>query len=444
MQIPAIDQNVCGQWTEQDQNFYNKLPAWFVAAETQYRKYFSCWPKVLTGRFPWKQNVGDIITSIIPEPTPVLRQIPTPRNIADGLPLTDVINYRERTAQTQPAWQDFMSPTFYFKPEFSDFMSHVDRTKNNIMDQIVVFEDQYYRTQVFAKSPYMWIAGVGLVDAPTAQLNSTMDAANSKNTAWLQAQIATLMGTDTGLLSFEEIFKILNAAEQEIGMTPYEGSTNPKNGAPTPLSEKYCLVISPENWNNFINDPWVKENRPLNMNIVTDGFRGDIFGRATCKIEKYPLRMQIDANYSPTFAAPEVTELNSAREDYNRTKPNPLYSKIAISGETGATGGSPIGVAFLVGGPNCDIMDVGPPPSAFTKTLPAAIEMNWNGKVFMNKNIAIPCKTTGGDTFIDVNSFGRYLRLQATSSVGVRPLNPQNILPILYKRRVGVGTVQAV
>lgn len=437
MLLPAIDQNVCGQWIEQDVNLYNKLPVWFLAAEAEYRKYYATFQKVLTGRFPWKAMSGDLLRTIIPEPTPVLRQFTFPVKIAAGLPLADVINYVERTTDSAPAWQDFLSPTFYFKPEFSDFMTHVDRTKDNIMEQITVFEDQFYRTFLWSKSPSIYIAGVGLVDAPTAEINTTGDAAGSKTTAWLQAQIALLMGAESGYLDMAEVFRVLNEAENTVGMTPYEGSTIPKDGAPNPLSEKYCLIGGGEVWNNWVLDPWVTANRSLNMNIVTEGFKGDLWGRATTKIERFPLRFQIDGNYTPTQAAPQTREVDPAREDYNRTKPNPLYSRINIAGQSGTTGGSPIAVAWLVGGPNVDIMDVGPPPSAFTQSLNGVVGMNWNGKVYMNKNIAVPCKTTAGDTFIDVNSFGRYLRLQGTTTVGARATNIQNVLPILYKRKVG-------
>ncbi len=440
MQLPSIDQNVCGQWIQQDNDFYNKLPVWFLAAENAYRKYWSTWSgKISTGRFKWKAMNGDTLRTIIPVPTPIQRQFSFPRKISSGTPLTDVINYRERTTESSPAWQDFLSPTFYFKPEFSDFMSHVNTTKDNIMQQMIVFEDMYYRAFALGKAPYVWVAGVGLVEAPTAEMNSTLDAANSKTAAWFAAQITALMGAQDGTLNLAEVFNILNAAEQEVGMTPYEGSEVPKDGTKDPLSERYCMVISGENWNQWIGDPWVKENRPLNMNIVTDQFRGDLFGRATAKIEKYQIHMQIDANNNPTFPSPETTELNPDRENYGDTIPNPLYAKVQIPGGVGTDGGSPVGLAFLVGGPNYDIMDVGPPPDAFTKALNGVQGMNWNGQINVTKNVLIPCQTVGGEPFFDSNSFGRYLRLQATVSVGARATNMKNILPILYKRKIGIS-----
>jgi hypothetical protein len=249
----------------------------------------------------------------------------------------------------------------------------------------------------------------------------------------MQAQAGALLGVQNGTLTFSEIFKILNYAEQEVGMVPYEGTGLP--GAPSnPLSQKFCLVIGSEDWNNFVDDPWLLQNRPLNMNIVTDVFRGDLWGRVTCKLERYPWRWKLDANASPTFERPELSEVNSSSEDYGLTKPNPQYSKVA---------NSPIGVAFLVGGDAYDAIQVGPPPSEFTRDLPqgAVQKMNWNGKAYMTKLFNVPCKDADGNTFYDANSFGRYLRLQGTVTVGARAQNPRNVLPIIFKRRTPSVTV---
>lgn len=431
MDIPAIDQNICGQWTEQEIGLYNKLPFYFMEGQAQFRKYWTTYSKVLTGRVPWKPNMGDTMRTVVAEPAPVIRQTAFPE-LLSVLPKTDVISYFERKLDSQPRWQDFVSPHFYFLPEFQDFMKHVDKTMDNINRQISIFEDVFYRTQIFAKAPYVYVAGVGLVSAPTGEMNAAGNAAGSKTLAWIQAQIADLSGAGEAYLSFKELFKILNAAEQEIGMTPYEGSGAPKADS-SPLSQKFALIVSGEEWNNFVDDPWLKENRPLNMNIVTDEFRGDLWGRIIVKLERYPMRMAIDANFLPSFPNPEATELNIAQEDYGRTKPNLIYARPSSS---------PVGVAFLIGGPNYDIIDIGPPPSSFTSSMtePDALKMNWNGKAYMTKNFLVPCAMADGTVVQDANSFGRYLRLQGTTTVGSRATNSQNVLPIIFKRRVGVTT----
>ena len=438
MELPSIDQNVCGSWTEQQIDLYNKLPFYFMEGQAQYRKYWATYEK-LFGKVQWKPNMGDTMRTVIPEPTPVMRQTAFPE-LLSVLPKTDVINYLERTLDSKPRWQDFMSPSFYFLPEFQDFMKHIDKTMENINRQITIFEDVFYRTQILSNAPYVYVSGVGLIPAPTAEMNAALDATDSKTAAWFQNEVVIpLLGVQDGTLSFKTLFQAFNAGEQEIGMTPYEGTGMPKADS-SPLNEKFALIASNEDWNNFVDDPWLKENRPLNMNIVTDGFRGDFFGRIVTKLERYPLRFALDANGVPSLPNPEVTELNSAVSAYHRTKPNPVYAK-----PSGTTAGSysPIAMALLVGGPNYDVIESGPPPASFTSDMaqPDALKMNWNGKAYMTKNVLVPCKDADGNTFYDANSFGRYLRLQATTWVGARAANPQNILPIFFKRRIGLTTV---
>lgn len=432
MQIPAIDQNVCGAWTEQQLDLYNKLPFYFMQAEADYRKYWTTWAK-LFGKIPWKPNMGDTMRRVASEPTPVMRQTAFPQ-LLKTIPTTDVINYRERTVDAKLRWQDFVTPHFSFLPEFQDFMKHIDKTMANVNRQITIFEDVYYRTHAFNHAPYVYVCGVGLIDGPTGDGDAALTTA--KSAAWIQGEVTSkLSGVETGYLSFQELWKALNAFEQEVGGTPYDGTGMPTADS-NPLNEKFCLVQSGESWNNFVNDPWLKENRPLNMDIVSGAFKGDLFGRIRSKLERYPMRMQLDADFLPSLPVPELTEEDPNREDFGRTKPNPLYSKVI---------NSPIEWAFLIGGPNYDIIDVGPPPSDFTKELDqgAAIKMNWNGKAYLNKEFLVPCKDQNGATFMDLNSWGRYIRGQATTTLGISGVNSQNVLPIAFKRRVGVNTVTA-
>jgi len=426
MQIPSVDQNVCGSWTEQQLNLYNKLPFYLLEAEADYRARWVTWRELL-GEVPWKANQGNTMRRVMAEPTPIMRQEAYPSLLAD-MPKVDVINYLERTADTKVRMQDFVSPHFSYLPEFQDFMKHIDRTVENINKQTTYFEDCFYRTMLFHHAPYVWVAGVGLVAAPTGDPSS--DGSTGKTNAWLQAQFAALSGVGDGTLTFQELFKAFNAFEQEVGASPYEGTGKP-DGDSSPLNEKYCLVHSGESWNNFVDDPWVKENRPLNMNIVTQGFKGDIFGRIRCKSQRYPTRYAIDKDFTPSLPIPELSELNPDREDYGRTKPNPAYS---------IPNNAPIEIGYLIGMKPADAVRVGPPPAEFVRDLDqgAAIKMNWNGKSYLTKNFFIPCKQSDGTTTYQMNEFGRYLRAQASLSLAISMINMQNIMPIIYKRHVGI------
>lgn len=430
MQLPSIDQNICGQWTEQQQGFYNALPFYFMEGQANYRKYYPVWSKIASGKVAWKPNMGPLMRTVVAEPTPILRQQAFP-NALSVAPLTDIINYRERKLDSAPRWQDFVSPHFNWYPEFNDFMRHIDQTLTNITRQITVFEETFIRTNVFHRSPYVYVCGVGLVAAPTGEGNAAGTA--GKTNTWLQAQIAALSGSQDKYLTFSNLFKAMNEFEQSVGATPFEGTGAPGADS-SPLNERFALVQSPESWNNFVDDPWTKENRPLGLNIVTEQFKGDIFGRIRSKLETKPLRFAINVNFLPSTPDPETIELNADREDFGRTIPNSTYATVA---------GSPVEVAFLVGGPNYDVIELGPPPSEFTRemTQGQGIKMNWNGKPYLTKNFLVPCLTSDGTTIsYEANSFGRYLRLQATANVGVRAVNPQNILPIIYMRRVGITT----
>lgn len=429
MQMPSVDQAVCGSWNEQQVALYNKLPFYLMAAEADYRKHWTVFDKLLNP-VAWKPNMGDTMRRVMAEPTPVQRQEAYPVLLSQA-PKTDIVTYFERTSDAKVRWQDFISPHFSFLPEFQDFMKHIDRCQENINRQVTIFEDIFYRTMLFHHAPYVYVAGVGLVDAPTGDPAS--DGTGGKTDAWVQAQVTSLMAANPGILSFQELFKALNAFEQEVGASPFEGTGTPK-GDSNPLNERYCLVQSAESWNNFVDDPWLKENRPLNMNIVSDAYRGDLFGRIKSRLERFPIRYSIDNDAVVTRPNPEVTELNSDREDYNRTKPNPAYAKPSQA---------QVEVAFLIGGNAADFIQVGPPPSEFTRQLDqgAATKMSWNGKSYLTKDFLVPCGLDADDNRIfEANSFGRYLRIQASLSLGISMINMQNVLPIIYKRK-GVITV---
>lgn len=430
MQLPAIDQNICGAWTQQQKDLYNKLDFYLMQAQADYRKHWVTWPKLLSP-IPWKPNQAETLRRVGTEPTPIMRQEAVPATLQND-PNTDVISVRERKVDSKPRWQDFVSPHFHWLPSFQDFMKHIDDTMENINKQTSYFEDIFYRTMLFHWAPYVYVCGVGMVQAPTA--DPSTDGSTGKTNAWLQAQITALSGVgENGNLTFSELYKAFNQFEQEAGATPFMGSGLP-GGDSSPLNEKFCLVQSPESWNNFVDDPWVKENRPLGMNIVTESFKGDIFGRIRSKAERYPLRYAVTNDWVPSQKQPEVIEENPNASDFGRTKPNFEYARPSES---------PIEVAFLVGGKPAEYIEVGPPPAEFTRNLDqgSAVKMNWNGKAYLTKEFLVPCKNAAGDTVLQANSFGRYLRAQATLALGISIFNGQNIMPIIYKRRVALTTV---
>lgn len=429
MEMPALDQNICGSWNQQETDLYNKMPFFLLEAESQYRAQWETYKKALNP-IAWKPNMGDTMRRVMSEPTPVLRQEAYPELISTD-PKTDVITYRERKSDAKIRWQDFVSPHYPFLPEFQDFLKHIERNKKNIDRQVVSFEDIFYRTMLFHWAPYVYVAGVGLVEAPMGDPED--DGSGGKTNAWIQNILIGGLGAQPGTLSFQELYKAFNVFEQEVGATPFEGSGKPGSDSAS-LNERYLFIQSSESWNNFVDDPWLKENRPLNMNIVTESFRGDFWGKIRSRLERFPMRFATDNNGVITRYAPETMEVAARGDQQWRTKPNPNYARATVSQWE---------VGFMFGGSAADYIQTGPPPSEFTRQLDqgAAIKMSWNGQSYMTKDFLVPCRDSDGNTVYQANSFGRYLRLQSTLAMGISLINTHNVMPVFYKRKSNI-TVQ--
>lgn len=423
--LPAIDQNLCNVWSEEDQNKYNKLPYYLVKAEAEARKRWQTFTPLLTDTVKWTPNMGETMRIVQVEQSPLIRQEARPNRITQD-PLEDIFNVNERTTDAVLYWQDFSSPHFRFLPAFQDFMKgNLVPSRQNIESQVRMFEDIFYRTYIWDWSPNVYIAGKGLVQAPVGP--------NAKTAAWL-ASVLQDVPVASSFMDFKELFKLASIAEEEVGMTPYEGSGQP-GGDSQPLNERFCWITSSQAWNQFVDDPWLKENRPLNMNIVNEGYRGDFWGKIRCKLEKTPMRAALDGNFSPTFHAPEIRETNPNAADYNRTKPNPNYARIDIS---------ELEWGWFVGGKHYRRIESGPPPEFFAGATsdPSKIAgMTWNGQVYSTRNFLIPCKDADGTVQYKTNDRGRYVRFQGSLNLGITGPNAFNIIPTLYRRRLGTNTV---
>jgi hypothetical protein len=415
---------------------YQKLPFYLEKVDAEMRARYSVWDKLLTDTIPWKQNMGNLMRLVMVEKSPVLRQEARPSTLSED-PLRDIFNVRERTAEARLHWHEFVSPHFRFQSSFEDFLKgNLIPTRKNIEEQIRIYADMFYRTHIWDNSPNVYFAGVGAVAAPVGTTGVGSAAVSNKTAAWIQSNLANAdFQSGRGGLTFAELFKALNTFESDIGATPYEGTGQP-GGDSMPLNERYCLVCSPEAWNQFVDDEWLKENRQINMNIVTEAFRGDIWGKIRAKLEKYPRRFSVDEDFLPTSAAPETSVVDPESQDYGRTIPGPSYASIT---------GSPIEVAWLVGGKHYRRIGLGPPPQFFaggTGDPQKLAGMNWNGQVYHNKNFLIPCVPAGGgDPIMRMNEFGHYVRFQAELGLGIVGPHAFNIMPIVFKRRVGITTV---
>lgn len=427
-QIPALDQVLCDTWPQLPTDFYQKLDFYLVKAEQEARKNWQTWTNLITDTVPWQPNMATTMRAVLVEDAPIQRAEARPRYITSD-PLEDIFMVRERIAEARLQWQDFTSPYFQFLPAFQDFMKgNLVPTRKTIERQIMVYEDLFYRTFAWDNSPNVYIAGAGKVDAP---VGVDANGASNKTQGWLQAALTG--PTPVGYLTYQEAFNAASVFTQEVGATPYSGDGLP-DGDNKIIDNKYVLLCSNEAWMQFTNDPWVKENRPLQMNIINSAFKGPLFDTILGRIERYPMRYSVDANMNPTIQAPEVSELNPAAPDYGRTKPNLTYAQVDQS---------PIEVAWLIGGKNYKRISSGPPPEFFAGSAsdPQKIAgMQWNGQVYPTKNFLIPCKDAAGNITQKMNDRGRYMKFMASLILGCLPLHPFNVMPIIFRRRRGVTT----
>lgn len=422
MQLPAIDQNVCGQWTQVDKDFYNKLPVYLTKFTSDAQKRWQKWAKILPKRLKWQANMGTTMRRVAQERTPFTRQEAIPQLISD-VPTTDINFTRERSYDVQVYRHRFQTREMHFLPEFQDFFRHLEHEYSDLTEQITNYYELFLRTRVWHHSPRVYLAGVGLIDAPTGIPNA---AGTSGKTL---AQISSWLEQPLEGLTLKNVFKIMSAAMTQIGMSPFKG-----NGMPVEnkgINCQYKMLMDQEAYMQFTDDPWAKENRVLTVDITNSLFKGSLFGTVDCDFEAQPQRYKYNAG-TVTMPAPQTVLEGDALEEQYRTGVNPDY---AINAQ--------YGVAYLIGGDGgYDAMDVGPPPSMFSKGTAGSVGMDWNGKPRWTNKFLIKCKDADGNAVDELaETWGEHLRAQAQLAMSIAPANAHNVLPIIYKRQVGLTTV---
>ncbi|MDO8335172.1 MAG: hypothetical protein Q7T74_00090 [Candidatus Saccharibacteria bacterium] len=417
----AIDLPACTNlWTQEDVNRFQKYDPYLAKIQVGMFKRFSTYASLLE-KEKWTQNMGPTMHAIHIVPATVLRSSFYP-NLITTLSAKDVIEVREASSQSKIRKHRFESQLFNFVASFQDFIrDHINPTNKQIVELISVARDIFIRSYMWECSPYVWVCGKNqeLTAAPHIPNDGSMQT--NKTQAFIQALIADCDGT----LDLRNINKLGTVMENDLGCDYYEGSA--KMEVNQGLQGKFCMVMGSEPWNNFPFDPYLLDNRSVDLNIVTEQFRGSLWGKWTTKLERYPYRFAADG----TSPAPEIIEEAPAAFDYGETKPNPAYTA------------APFELAFAMGGGGYRTLEVGPPPEPFSKgsmDLDAFKAMDWNGKVSLTRDVQVPCLDAEGAVTYDTNKYGEFAQLISQVVFGALAVRRRNVVPALFLRqRVGAN-----
>lgn len=424
-QLPSIDNSTCRDWTLQDIALYNALPYFFAKHQVERKKTWKTFQKFLGKNLPWQKNSGKLMKVIIPESSPHLRQQFTP-NTMWVEPAEDIVQVRERLAEATLYWHDFTTPVFHWEPAFVDFMgSHIVPHTEDLNEKMERAQDLFIRTNMFHQSPRVWLPNGATGSIAPELVDSAVGIASiagntGKTAAVIQALTAQI--GNPGNLSIPTLLKLVNTAENALGLMPYKGSALPgTNGT----NYGVCIVCSSEAYMNFMFDPWLKDNSGVNFNFAENGFSGNLVNRVTFMQEAYPIRF----DRAGACPAPETIELNPNAANYQETMMNPDYVN------------APYEVAWLFGAPGYDGVPYGPPPSEFQGDgVPKGFgQMKWSGEIQLTKDLIIPCTDGDGNTKYKTNNQGRYLQLIATQGYGIVGVKTKNVIPIIFKRTFAAG-----
>lgn len=428
--MPAIDQNLVTTWNEVEQNYYNSYPFYLASYQVKRRKTYATHSK-MCGKKQWTRNMGPIMRGVRKEPSPHIRQVATPAELS-SVAKKDILDVAEMTIETTLKHHKFESRVIPFYPVFNDFLKdHLDATAKDIVEKEQRYEDIFIRTAIFHMSPHVFICnrnGSEVVEAPMWDGKAMTDLVDSSNNAigktvgWRQNALAQV--GNPGNLSIANCFLADSFLREDIRATPWADGSNGMPGENSAMSGRNILILSNEAYNQFRFDPFLLDNRRLDLDVVQHGFKGSIGDNITCKIEDLPLRMAADG----TFPNPEVRIVAGNPYNKNESVLSQAYKD------------APYEFAWMYAADGYDSLEIGPPPTGFVGgTMPKGFaDMFWNGEVKFTKLFNIPYQDENGNTYQEFNTYGEHLKAICHTALGILGNQRRNVLPILFKRIRGV------
>lgn len=405
-------------WSEQDVALYNKLDFYLAKKQVKQFPVWETYSKLLPKK-RWTPNMGTTMKSVSKEPSPVLRNQIFPNTIQSA-PKKDIIEVRENAQTSQLHWQRVESQMMNVVPSFQDFLTdHVEAANKDITQKIQILQDMFLRTAILQYAPYMWVCGNTDNDGELEGLAhlGPNDAAITevKTAAVLKAMIAKCNDT----LTLKELSRLGTVMSVDEEVPFFEGTEGMEVNEG--LKGKFALINNAEVWDNWQFDPFLTANRKIDMDIVTDKFRGNLWGRWTTMLERFPMRLDADGN----VIAPQVLVDNAEAAEHGETKPNPAYKT------------APYAIAWAVGAGGYGTIEVGPPPAAFAKGelgLKQFRALRWNGEVRLTKDVLVNVPDENNNVVQDTNKYGHYAQLISEVMLGVCPERRRCWIPVLYKR----------
>lgn len=409
---------------------FAQLPFYLVKNEVA---QFPIWNEFdqLYGKIDWQSNQGNTMKGVTPQRSPVGRSFFFPNNIA-VVPNKDVYQVTESTETAQIYTHDYESFQFSFLPSFQAFWdTYIQFNNKDIVEKIACANNQFIETNMWFNASYVWLCGTGLIsNCPTTMGNAAGNAANSKTAAWLLAAVNGT-GGNTGVLTGLTLRNMYDAAivlQNDLAAPSFAGVKNmPKDNEG--VKGKYVYFMSSEAWMNLPYDSDVSLLKSINLDLLFNDFKGSLFGVATVKIKKYPVRFSnadiLDITGATLWAAgtpidPEIFDVAD-----NKWKPNPYYTSL---------NSAPYEIAWILGDSYAKTIKVGPPPKEFAnKDMSQAkfYSMRWNGEVRLTDQFLIFDANGNPST----NVYGKFLKFISETTHGYLVGERRYAFPMVLRRQ---------
>ena len=441
-------------------NNFNKLDFYLVKNEVALFPRWNVYD-TLYGSIKWQPNMGDTLQGLTPTPSPIQRTTFAPNVLADA-PLKDIYKIGERNESAKLSYHRYESTRFRFLNSFESFWrDQLSYSHKDIVRQIQSAQNQFIRTLMWYQTPDVFIAKEG-AGALTSSLTLTGSCAKVSLT---QDQIRTIDGDNDAIshtttaigrgggqefresigistataanrasfLTLKDIYRAMLHMQEDVGAPTFDR----QHGVPKSsemIKGKYVLVCSTEAWASLMWDADLAASTgrrlaPANMNLINDGFAGDLWGKVTVKFDPHPMRF----NDGGAFINPQTVT-------NNKVVPQAAYTNISATDSDAVASNE---IAFLCGADAFKAISVGPPPKEFAGknvSKKKLYGMNWNGQIDLTDQFLVPTASTtdvstDGSEGWDLNVYGDFLKFISQTIHGGIPGDARHCLPIVYRRR---------